>query len=67
MTTQLEDHGSHWIVKTIESKGKRRRMGREGVRVEKGDRDSLRQEVMKQADALRKRWDVHQPPPKPVV
>ncbi len=67
MTTQLEDHGTHWVVKTVESQGKRRRMGRLGVHVPKGDPDALRAEITKQAVQLRFRWGVAQKPPKPVV
>lgn len=67
MSTQLEDHGTHWVVKTVESFGKRRRMGRGGVRVEKADPKDLKAEIMKQAQALRDRWDVEQAPQEPVV
>lgn len=67
MATQLEDHGDHWVVKTVEKEGKRRRMGRDGVVVSKEDPAALRAEITKQAVALRKKWGIDQTPQEPVV
>jgi hypothetical protein len=67
MTTQLEDHRDHWVVKTVESVGRRRRLGRDGVVVPKGDDAALRAEIMRQGQALRDRWLVEQLAQEPVV
>lgn len=67
MSTQLEEHGTHWVVKTIDAPGKRRRFGRLAVAVPKGDAQALRAEIIKQADAARERAGVHQTPQEPVV
>lgn len=67
MTTELVDAGDHWVVKTVESRGKRRRMGRSAVVVPKGDPAALRAEIERQATALRRRWDVPVPVQEPVV
>ncbi len=67
MSTELVDAGDHWVVKTVEKRGKRRRMGRNPVVVPKGDAEALRAEITRQATELRARWDVKQPAPVPVV
>lgn len=67
MTTQLEDKGDHWVVSTVESFGKRRRRGRNGIKVPKGDPEALRKEIEFQAEALRRKWAVDQKAQEPVV
>ncbi len=67
MSTQLEDVGDHWVVKTVEKVGRRRRMGRTAVVVPKGDPAALRAEIIRQDTALRARWGIEPSPTKPVV
>lgn len=67
MTTQLEDHGTHWVVKTVESDGKRRRRGRLPIAIPKGDPEALRREIIRQADALRLKHGIAQPQQEPVA
>jgi len=67
MSTQLDDHGTHWIVKTVAAPGKRRKFGRNPVRVGKSDPTAVRTEIMAQAEAARKLFGVDQPSKEPVV
>lgn len=67
MSTMLEDHGDHWVVKTIYAEGKRRRFGRTAVVVPKGDPAALREEITRQAEEARKMAGVDQSPQVPVV
>jgi hypothetical protein len=53
VSTQLEDHGTHWVVSTLTSEGNRHKLPRLRVAVEKGDPAALRAEIIKQADAAR--------------
>lgn len=67
MTTLLEDHGTHWVVKTIDGGGKRRRMGRYAVRVGKSDPEAVRAEMVKQAEVARAKVGLLQAGQVPVV
>lgn len=67
MATQLEDHGTHWVVKTIVSTGKQRRFPRLPVAVPKGDPEALRNEIMKQCVAARLKVGIPAAPREPVV
>jgi len=67
MSIQLEDAGDHWVVKTVEAPGRRKRFGRTAVVVPKGDPAALRAEIMRQETELQVRWDIPQPTPEPVV
>ncbi len=67
MSTELVDAGDHWVVKTVEKVGKRRRMGRSGVAVPKDDPDALRAEIIRQGEEVRRRWLILQGSQEPVV
>lgn len=66
MSTQLEEHGDHWLVKTVAGPGKRRKLGRNPVRVPKDDKDRLRAEIVRQAKAARVAMGIQQTEQEPV-
>lgn len=67
MTTMLEDHATHWVVKTVDAPGRRKRMGRLPVAVAKGDLAALTAEIEKQATALRASYGIELISKDPVV
>ncbi len=60
MSTQLEDHGTHWVVSTIDKQGKKRRIARGRVRVGKSDPKALEKEIIRQATVARRRAGIEQ-------
>lgn len=58
MSTHLEDHGTHWVVATIQKQGKKRKIPRGRVKVGKSDPKALQAEIIKQATAARVRAGV---------
>lgn len=58
MSTQLEDHGTHYTVSTIQKIGKSRRMPRGHVRVGKSDPEALEAELKRQMTLARERAGV---------
>lgn len=67
MSTLLEEHPDHWVVKTIDAPGKRRRIGRLRVAVGKAEPEAVWAEVLKQAEALRLSYGIPVKPQEPVV
>ena len=53
MSTMITEYESHWVVASVTGYGKRRRIPRMPVAIEKGDLEALRAEVEKQAEATR--------------
>ncbi len=53
MSTQVEDHKTHWVISTVVAEGKRHKLPRLRVAVPKGDGAAFRAEVIKQAEAAR--------------
>lgn len=53
MSTMLSDKGDHYLVSTVTSVGKRKRMPRKSVRVAKGDPAALLVELEKHAEQAR--------------
>lgn len=58
MSTQLDDLGAMWRVSTVTAPGKRKRMARKSVLIPKGDKDALRQEIIRQAEQARRDFGV---------
>ena len=58
LSTQVEDHGTHWVISTVTAEGQRHKLPRLRVIVEKGDPAAFRAEVIKQAEAARAVFNV---------
>jgi len=67
MTTMLTEHGAHWVLSQVVGPGKRRRLPRLPVVVEKGDRAQLYAAAVMMAEAARTGMGVELPPKEPVV
>ncbi len=66
MSTKLTEHPHHWVVETVVSRGKQRKIGRGAVRVGKGDPAARKAEMMRQAIAARAMFQLPVPPPETV-
>ncbi len=67
MSTQLTEHDTHWEVSTLVAEGKRHKLPRLRVMVEKGEPEALRAEIIRQATAARKAFGLEQVTEAPVV
>lgn len=67
MTTQLEDHGTHYVVSTIMTVGRERRRPRKHVQVPKGDPAALKAEIERQVAAAHLRAGIETPKERLVV
>lgn len=53
MSTQLEEHETHWVVSTIQRVGRERRMPRAHVSIPKRELNARQAEIIKQIEASR--------------
>lgn len=67
MSTQVEDHVTHWVVSTVVAEGKRHKLPRRRVRVGKSNPEDLRAEIIRQADAARRLFGLTPQQEEPVV
>ena len=67
MSTQLTRVPGGWAVATVAAEGKQKKMGRGTVIVPDGDKEALRAEIVRQAEAVRKTFKVNQTTKETVV
>lgn len=67
MSTMLEEKADHWVVSTLVSVGRRRKVARGKVRVPKGDKAALKTELLRQAVAARAAFGIIEDQEVPVV
>lgn len=67
MSTKLSDLGDLVVVETVASFGGKRKMARGAVHMPKNDAAAIREEIIRQAEALRKLKGIDQAEPGPVA